>query len=241
MGKTGKLLFKAYKRTGAGPDCSGTAAFTSALIPTTGSDTKSSGNFNTGAANAGAGTYDWLVTWTSDDPLVLGVTSTCGDQTGGNDETSDVGKAHPQLTTDAGATVRLGPTGVNLTDQASLSLGFNPTGLITFHLYRGATCSAATEVALSPVGIDPNNPLNPADGQVHGNGNYYSVPIHVTLAGQYRWIANYDPNGDRTTSRPTTVVRPAPTCSTTSRFSSSTRRSSSTRASTTRLSTRATR
>ena len=107
-GTTGKLLFKAYKRTGANPDCTGTAAFTSALIPTSGSDTKSSGDFDTGAAGAGAGTYDWLVTWTSDDPLILGVTSACGDQTGGNDETSVVGKANPALSTDAGSTVRLG-------------------------------------------------------------------------------------------------------------------------------------
>src|SRR5436190_1813748 len=51
----------------------------------------------------------------------------------------------------------------------------------TYKNYRGADCSAANEVAGSPV----------TNTTVNGNGVYVSPTIHVTVAGSYLWIANY--------------------------------------------------
>jgi hypothetical protein len=84
-GAGGTITFKAFKRTGNSPDCSGTADFTSAAIPVNGPGDYGSGNFTPGST----GTYDWLVTYSGDPGnLILGTTAPCGDQTGGNDETS---------------------------------------------------------------------------------------------------------------------------------------------------------
>ncbi len=95
--------------------------------------------------------------------------------------------AHPTVTTNAGPTVRLDPLiGNDLTDSATLSGGYNITGKIVFHLYRGANCDPANEVT----------PGSPVQTTVSGNGPYTSPAIHVTVGGQYHWIANYDPDGD---------------------------------------------
>src|SRR5204862_1299298 len=65
-------------------------------------------------------------------------------------------------------------------------------GTFTRLLFRGADCSAANEVAGSPV----------TNTTVNGNGVYVSPAIHVTQAGTYRWIANYggDANNNPTRS-----------------------------------------
>jgi hypothetical protein len=82
-----------------------------------------------------------------------------------------------------------------LTDEGTLSGGFNPTGTITFTLYGpdDTNCSGA------PVGSDT--------ATVNGNGTYsgtvtIAAPGATTAPGVYRWIANYsgDTNNTRTTN-----------------------------------------
>src|SRR5205823_5534465 len=111
----------------------------------------------------------------------------------GSTENVVVGARSPALSTNAGADVELGATGNNLSDSATLSgATSDASGTITYHLYRGADCSAANEVAGSPV----------TNTTVAGNGTYVSPTIHVSLAGTYRWAANYggDANNSATTN-----------------------------------------
>jgi uncharacterized repeat protein (TIGR01451 family) len=131
-----------------------------------------------------AGTYYWRAFY-SGDGNNNAASSTC------QDETLVVGKASPTLTTDAGGDLTLGVNGSDLSDTATLSgTTSDATGTITYHLYFGTDCSAANEVAGSPV-TNPN---------VDGNGDYVSPSIHVTKAGTYRWVANYggDDNNEAT-------------------------------------------
>ncbi len=179
-GVTGNLVFKAYKRTGASPDCSGVADFNSGNVPTTGSGNFGSGDFTPGSA----GTYDWLVTWTSNDPLILGATSVCGDQNGGNDETSDVGKKQPAVTTDGGPDVTLDISGTtNLTDSATLSGAYLPLGAaatITFQLFADdGSGGCGTQIGTDSV------------KSITTNGSVSSDPRPVTAPGTYHWIANF--------------------------------------------------
>src|SRR5206468_5910781 len=98
-GTGGTITFKAFKRTGANPDCSAqNPDFTSQPITVNGPGDYGSGDFTP----TNSGTYDWLVTYTGDaSKLILGTTAPCGDQTGDNDETSDVTPRNPDLSTDA--------------------------------------------------------------------------------------------------------------------------------------------
>ena len=92
----------------------------------------------------------------------------------------------PAVDTDAGSTVRLGASGVDLTDTATLSGGTpNISGKIIFSLYRdgpaGTNCAPASLVATdAPNGVAVDN----------GNSTY-SETFHVTQGGKYHWIANY--------------------------------------------------
>jgi uncharacterized repeat protein (TIGR01451 family) len=93
------------------------------------------------------------------------------------------------LNTNAGGPYTIGVDGtVALSDVATLSGGTNPTGTITFHLYFGADCSAASEVAGSPV----------TNTQVNGNGNYPSPSIVVSATGTYHWVASYSGGNNNT-------------------------------------------
>jgi hypothetical protein len=181
------LVFKAYGPRDPGqnpnPDCSGSAAFTSANVPVTTNGDYGSGNFSTTAA----GLYDWQVHY-SGGGLVLPADSVCGDTSNGNDEISSVAKQTPGLSTDArvggNSTVLLTSSGRDLTDSATLTKpagGVNTiTGTLTYHLYRG-TCVAANEVSGSP-----------KTRTVNGFGSYTSTPaIHVSTQGLYRWVVSF--------------------------------------------------
>ena len=122
-----------------------------------------------------AGTFYWRA-WYSGDGNNNAASSVC------SEEQLVVGKASPALSTNAGPNVTLGVNGTDLPDSATLTgATSDASGTITFHLYFGADCSAANEVAGSPVSFSP----------VAGDGTYVSPSIHVTKAGTYRWIANY--------------------------------------------------
>ena len=67
-----------------------------------------------------------------------------------------------------------------MTDTATLSGGFSPTGTITFTLYAPAACV----------------PVDTEIVTVSGNGTYttptgYTLPTTGTVTGTYQWVATY--------------------------------------------------
>ena len=78
-----------------------------------------------------------------------------------------------------------------MTDAATLSGGYNPTGTITYTLYGPSpTQSCSTQVGQVTANV------------TSGNGQYTSPTITPTQAGTYWWIANYggDSNNAATTN-----------------------------------------
>src|SRR5205823_6230550 len=77
-------------------------------------------------------------------------------------------------------------SGALLTDSATLSGGFNPTGTITFQLFAPNSFLVHTETVT-----------------VNGNGTYTTpVGFLPTEVGTYQWVASYsgDINNDRAIS-----------------------------------------
>jgi uncharacterized repeat protein (TIGR01451 family) len=93
-------------------------------------------------------------------------------------------KASPGIATSATESVSAGNA---ISDSATLSGGYSPTGSITFRAYGpdDASCSAAPVFTSNPV-------------TVNGNGTYGPVSFTPAAAGVYRWIASYsgDPNNN---------------------------------------------
>ncbi|MEO6748290.1 MAG: hypothetical protein ABI294_01730, partial [Casimicrobiaceae bacterium] len=117
------------------------------------------------------GTYLWRAVY-SGDTNNAGVAGLCND-TG---ETTTVTRAGPAIATVAAAG---GTLGTALSDQAVLSGGANPTGIITFNLYApGDTTCSSTPAFSSTV-------------TVAGDGTYGSGPFTSTVVGTYRWTASY--------------------------------------------------
>jgi hypothetical protein len=168
---TGTITFNLYG-PGDAP-CSAAAVFT-ATVPVAGNGTYGSGNYPPTAP----GTYRWIASY-SGDANNAPIAGACGDA----NESSVVTAATPAIATTATATAAVGTA---ISDAATLSGGFNPTGTITFNLYGpgDATCSAAA-VFTSTV-------------PVAGNGNYPSASFTPTATGTYRWIASY--SGDANNS-----------------------------------------
>ena len=96
------------------------------------------------------------------------VSTSCGDA----NESSVVNQAQPGLTTHATTPVTINSP---ISDTATLSGGFNPTGTITSHLFeqRGG---ARRRCSRAPC-------------PVNGNGNYNSGNFTPTTAGTYLWTA----------------------------------------------------
>ena len=119
-----------------------------------------------------AGTYRWIANY-SGDANNAATANVCN----GANESVVVSVATPALSTQASAGVVLGG---KVSDTATLSGGASPTGTITFRLFgpNDATCS------LTPVDTETV--------MVNGNGSYATpVGFMPTMAGTYRWIANY--------------------------------------------------
>jgi uncharacterized repeat protein (TIGR01451 family) len=93
-------------------------------------------------------------------------------------ECFEVLKASPTITTAENQAVLVGNT---ISDSATLSGGFNPTGTITFRAYGpdDATCAAAAVFISAPVAVN------------NGNNTYGPVSFSPAVAGVYRWIATY--------------------------------------------------
>ena len=189
---TGTITFDLYGPTDA--SCTATPAFTSTK-PVTGSAEYTSDPFTATAP----GTWRWVASY-SGDANNDSRSGACGDA----NESTDVAKASPTLTTHASAPVTVGG---NLSDTAALAGGANPTGTITFSLYgpADATCTAALAYASTK--------------PVTGNADYSSDPYTATGPGTWRWVASYsgDANNDAKSgacgdaSESTEVAKASPT------------------------------
>ena len=130
-----------------------------------------------------AGKYYWVASYNGD-ANNNAVTGACGD----TNETSDITKASPAITTTAGSSGTL-PGAVTVSDVAHLT-GLTETagGSVTFKVYgpfpasSDPTCTGTPTtlvVALGSVGAD--HAIDVESGLVP-----------VTAAGKYYWVASYD-------------------------------------------------
>lgn len=152
-----------------------------------------------------AGTYWWIANYGGNSNNSA-TTNTCG-ATG---ESSVVSKLTPTISTTTSLTTI--PVGGSLTDTASVSGGFSPTGTITWHVYASTDTTCTT-------------PLFSYTGTQTVNGNTSYSPtgsVTPTLAGSYIWGFSY--NGDTNNNAATgcggtnesfTVTKATPTISTT--------------------------
>jgi hypothetical protein len=140
-----------------------------------GSGTATSGN----VAAGGVGTYRWVASYGGDDSNNP-ATSTCGD------EQVVVVKATPGITTTPSGSV---PAGGVVSDTATISGGFHPTGSVTFQLYGPGDTGCATPIATRT-------------DTLSGGGTAASGNVTIGAAGTYRWTATYggDANNNSVTS-----------------------------------------
>ncbi|WP_264295118.1 vWA domain-containing protein [Microbispora sitophila] len=89
--------------------------------------------------------------------------------------TEHVPKATPSIATTPSGQV---PAGGNVSDTATLSGGFHPTGTVTFQLFGPGDTGCATPIATRT-------------GTVSGSGTAASGTVTVGAAGTYRWTATY--------------------------------------------------
>jgi uncharacterized repeat protein (TIGR01451 family)/fimbrial isopeptide formation D2 family protein len=175
-GPTGTVTFELYGP--ADQTCSADPIWTSANQPLVNGQA-TSGGYTTSQA----GTYHWIASY-SGDSNNDGVSGNCGDA----NESVVVNKAPTSIVTQASPG---GTPGGAISDVATLSGGFQPTGSITFKLYgpeTSPTCSAADLVFTSdPVAVD-------------GNGAYPSGDFSPSTAGMYYWIASYSGDGNNLAS-----------------------------------------
>src|SRR3989441_636722 len=121
-----------------------------------------------------AGTYRWSASYKGDGNN-NGFTAACN----APNEASEVSTASPTVTTSA---TPQASAGGQVSDVAHLTLGTNPTGLISFTLYSDAGCTIS--VFTSSAIVD------------HGNGDYSSGPFTANEGGAYRWSASYSGDGN---------------------------------------------
>lgn len=212
---TGSLVFRLFGPND--PNCAGTPVVFN--VPLTGDQfVYQSPPFTTTAA----GTYRWVAEY-----VVAGTTvmaTPCDDPA----EVVVVTPAAPAIATQASPSVPLGGT---VSDTATLTGAFNPTGTITFRLY-GPGDTACTGV---PVFTSVRSVVT---------GGATSEPFTPTAPGTYRWIASYsgDANNLPATgacAEPTeaVVVTPAPTTTTSTSTTTTTVPPTTTTSSTTTTST----
>jgi hypothetical protein len=124
----------------------------------------SSGNIAAG----GVGTYRWVAGY-SGDASNNPVTSACGD------EQVVIVKATPAIATTPSGSV---PAGGVVSDTATVSGGFHPTGSVTFQLY-------------APGDTGCTSPIATRTATLSGSGTAASGNVTIGAAGTYRWVATY--------------------------------------------------
>jgi len=146
------------------------------------------------------GTYNWRVSYSGDANNNPAGPTACGS------ETVNVNKAVTSITTTPSGTVAVGG---NISDSATLSGGFNPTGTITFKLFGPGDTTCATVIATSTA-------------TVNGNGTYGSAAFSTNAVGTYNWVASYGGDANNSAAGPSacgaesvTVTKASPSISTT--------------------------
>ena len=173
--------------------CTGTPVFTSTNPLNAGSAT--SGTFPTTAV----GTYHWVATYNGD---------------ANNTPVSSACTAEPVVITQATPTIATtpsagGPVGTSISDTATVSGGFNPTGTVTFNLFAPGD----TDLHRDP-GLHLHQPAQRRRSATSG-----SFP--TTAVGTYHWVATY--NGDANNApvssacaaEPVVITQATPTIATT--------------------------
>jgi hypothetical protein len=175
-----------------GSDPTGTLTFTlydgsNALVDTETATVADNGSYSTPTGytmpttGTLTGTYQWDVSYSGDANNNVATDS--------NDPSNQVtvNSASPIIAgTPSSTLVDSSTDSFPLTDTATVSGGYNPTGTITFTLYDGSNTLVDTETAT-----------------VTGNGTYttptgYTLPTTGTVAGTYQWDVSYsgDANND---------------------------------------------
>ena len=154
--------------------CATTPTFASSGQAVNGQSLYTSGSYTTTAT----GVYKWGFVYSGDSSN--NAVSVCG----GAGESLTVTAASPVLATSASSAT----VGNGLTDTATVSQGYKPTGTLTFTLYGpGSTPSCTT-----------GDQVGQTTTTVNGNGQYTSSALTPSQAGTYWWIAVYggDPNNN---------------------------------------------
>jgi hypothetical protein len=148
----------------------------------------------TGTTHTNAGDYP-TDAWT--------FTDATGNYNNANGTVHDsIGQYTPYIGTTPGGTITLG-SGNKLTDTATLSGGFNPTGTITFTLYNPSNAIVYTNT----VTVSGNGTYTTSAG--NNPGGY--LP---TTAGTYQWVASYSGDDDNASvadafgNEPESVIAP---------------------------------
>jgi len=190
---TGTITFFLY---GAGDaTCSAPPLFTS-TVTVIGNGTYNSSSFTP----TSPGTYRYIAQY-SGDANNSGTGASCN----GANESVTMIKATPGVSTTASGPVTVGGT---ISDSATVTAGFSPTGTITFTAYAPADATCALVPVFTSV------------VPVAGAGSYPSATFTPATAGTYRWIAAYsgdannnsvtllcnDPNEASSVNRATTTV-----------------------------------
>lgn len=132
-------------------------------------------------ATSSVGTYNWIATYNGD-VNNNSVATACGD------EAVVIKRATPSIVTVP--TPLEGTVGTVISDSATVSGGFNPTGTVTFALYApGDTVCGGTNLVAGLSGF-ANIPLS--------GGSASSAGYTTTSVGTYNWVATY--NGDSNNS-----------------------------------------
>jgi uncharacterized repeat protein (TIGR01451 family) len=148
------------------------------------------------------GTYRWIAHYSGDGNNAA-VDTKCTDA----NESSTVNQATPGIATRSNPTTGIVGQSLTISDTATLSGGYNPSGSVTFTLYSNSQCT------------DPATPGVSGSGTIGGDGTAsYSTSWTPGAAGTYYWRASYggDDNNAATSmcggdNEQIAVAQPSPT------------------------------